>query len=251
QTLLQEEQAFIFNISQKMLLNPEDAKDATQEILIKIITHLKGFKGKSSFRTWIYRITVNHLLNIKKKATEQMMEQISQYPPARLEQKLMAEAGEEYPQELIEEVRLLCSTAMLMCLDRRQRLLYILGEVFEIDHRLGAEIFETSPGNYRVLLSRARQQLQNHMMGKCGIVNPENPCRCPKKTQEFVKKGIVQADQLRFNTHFEKKIKDLIQSEEYLEMARDIRYRHKEMFQSHPFQTYQEVDNLLKNLISE
>ena len=49
----------VYNLSLKMLLFPEDAKDATQEILIKIITHLSTFNHKSQFKTWVYRVATN------------------------------------------------------------------------------------------------------------------------------------------------------------------------------------------------
>jgi RNA polymerase sigma factor (sigma-70 family) len=49
-----------------MLHHPQDAEDATQEILIKVLTRLSSFEGRSSFRTWLYRIVVNHVLNMKR-----------------------------------------------------------------------------------------------------------------------------------------------------------------------------------------
>jgi len=39
----------------------------TQEVLIKVITKLSTFKGKSKFRTWLYRIVSNHVLNMKRR----------------------------------------------------------------------------------------------------------------------------------------------------------------------------------------
>ncbi len=59
--LIKRHQDWIYNIALRMVWDPEDAKDVTQEVLIKIITHLSGFKGKSSFRTWAYRIVTNHV----------------------------------------------------------------------------------------------------------------------------------------------------------------------------------------------
>ena len=44
-----------------MLWHPEDAQ-ATQEILLRIVTHLATFRRESSFYTWVYRIAANHLL---------------------------------------------------------------------------------------------------------------------------------------------------------------------------------------------
>jgi len=50
-----------------MLWHPDDAKDATQDILIKVITNLGSFKYKSAFTTWVYRLASNSLINFKKK----------------------------------------------------------------------------------------------------------------------------------------------------------------------------------------
>ena len=61
--LLERHQGWIFNIALRMLYHPQDAEDATQEILVKILTRLSSFEGRSSFRTWLYRIAVNHCLN--------------------------------------------------------------------------------------------------------------------------------------------------------------------------------------------
>ena len=59
-------QDLIYGLAIRMLWHPADAEDATQEILIKIITHLDGFQGESAFTPWIYRIACNHLLTIQK-----------------------------------------------------------------------------------------------------------------------------------------------------------------------------------------
>jgi RNA polymerase sigma factor (sigma-70 family) len=64
--LVQRHQAWIYNIAVRMLYHPQDAEDATQEILIKVITRLSSFEGRSSFRTWLYRIVVNHVLKTKR-----------------------------------------------------------------------------------------------------------------------------------------------------------------------------------------
>ena len=47
------------------------AEDATQEILLKAVMHLGGFEGRSAFSTWLYRIAVNHLLNVRKAEMEE------------------------------------------------------------------------------------------------------------------------------------------------------------------------------------
>jgi len=63
--LILRHQAWIYNVAIRMVFYPDEAQDVTQEILIKIVTKLSTFKGNSSFRTWVYRIVVNHVLNMK------------------------------------------------------------------------------------------------------------------------------------------------------------------------------------------
>src|SRR5262245_66683738 len=64
-------QGWIYNLAVRMLYHPHDAEDATQEILIKAVTRLASFEGRSSFRTWLYRLVVNHVLNMKRGRIEQ------------------------------------------------------------------------------------------------------------------------------------------------------------------------------------
>ncbi|MEQ8238105.1 MAG: sigma-70 family RNA polymerase sigma factor, partial [Cyclobacteriaceae bacterium] len=65
--LIERHQPYIYNIAWKMVGNPEDAADLSQEALIKIVSNLGTFNFKSSFRTWAYRIVMNHFLNDQKK----------------------------------------------------------------------------------------------------------------------------------------------------------------------------------------
>ena len=64
--LVRRHQPWVFNIAVRMMWRRDLAEDATQEILIKVVTKLSSFRGDSLFRTWLYRIAVNHLLNVRK-----------------------------------------------------------------------------------------------------------------------------------------------------------------------------------------
>ena len=59
-------QDMVFNLSLRMLGTFADAEDATQDILLKVITHLSSFRGDSLFTTWVFSIAVNYLKNYKK-----------------------------------------------------------------------------------------------------------------------------------------------------------------------------------------
>src|ERR1700737_3387135 len=80
--LVQRHQGWIYNIAVRMLYHPQDAEDATQEILLKAVTSLSSFEGRSSFRTWLYRMVVNHVLNMKRGRAEQTIISFSAYGQA-------------------------------------------------------------------------------------------------------------------------------------------------------------------------
>src|ERR1700720_2070195 len=80
--LIQRHQGWIYNIAIRMLYHPQDAEDATQEILVKVLTRLSSFEGRSSFRTWLYRVVVNHLLNVKRGREELKITTFSAYGDA-------------------------------------------------------------------------------------------------------------------------------------------------------------------------
>src|SRR5438128_5219636 len=195
-------QAWIYNIAIRMLAHPQDAEDATQEILIKAITRLSSFEGRSSFRTWLYRIVVNHVLNMKRGRLEPETVTFSCYahgldktpdldPPDQTSVPVDVRL-------VVDEARISCTAGMLLCLDRAQRLVYILGHILEVSDAVGAELLEISRDNFRQRLARARRDLHSFMNDKCGLVDPANPCRCEKKTRGFIQAGYVDPNKLLF-----------------------------------------------------
>ncbi|MGA1876297.1 MAG: RNA polymerase sigma factor [bacterium] len=54
---------FVYNIALRITNNPEDAGDVTQDVFMKIYRNLGQFRRQSSFKTWVYRITVNTAIN--------------------------------------------------------------------------------------------------------------------------------------------------------------------------------------------
>src|SRR5271154_2106453 len=75
-------QAWIYNIAVRMVFHPQDAEEVTQEVLIRAITRLSTFQGDSQFRTWLYRITANHVLNMKRRSGEMQPLRFSGYADA-------------------------------------------------------------------------------------------------------------------------------------------------------------------------
>jgi RNA polymerase sigma factor (sigma-70 family) len=251
--LLKRHQNFIYNVALKMLNNIADAEDVTQEILIKIITQLSKYdKTKAQFRTWLYRITFNHVLNMKKNNYESMMMNFDSFFGVIDEAPDIAiSENEEFElAEAFEESKVACMAGMLMCLDRMQRLVYIVGEVFEIDHRLAAEIFEISPDNFRQKLSRVRKDLYQWMHNRCGLVNLENPCRCKSKTKGFIELGYVDPKNLKWMSNYKHRIYEF--SAKKIEEAWNARDNvYQKLYQEHPFKTSLKAEEILNTIIEE
>src|SRR6202045_4721713 len=183
--LIQRHQGWIYNIAVRMLYHPQDAEDATQEILVKVLTRLSSFEGRSSFRTWLYRVAFNHLLNVKRGREELKITTFSAYgdaldntPDLELPDRKGASPDTNL---LVTEAMLACTSGMLLCLDREQRLTYILGAILSVSDSVGADVLEITAESFRQRLTRARRDLRNFMNDKCGLVNKSNPCLCAKK----------------------------------------------------------------------
>jgi RNA polymerase sigma factor (sigma-70 family) len=194
----------IYGLALRMLWHPEDAADATQEILIRIITHLGTFRKESTFTTWIYRIASNYLLTTRKRRAEEenlTFDLFGQQLDEGLKESALQVQPEVEQRLLEEEIKIGCTHAMLLCLDRDHRLAYVLGEILELSGEEAASILDVTPAAFRKRLSRARQTIQKFMSSKCGIVNPENPCRCAKRIPYAVGHGRINPERLLFAKH--------------------------------------------------
>jgi len=236
--LVQRHQAWIYNIAVRMVFQPQDAEEVTQEVLVKVITRLASFRGESRFRTWLYRIVANHVLNMRRRDAEAAAPTFAAYGAA-LDgtPDLDLPDPKSVPVELtllVEEAKVSCTMGMLLCLDRKQRLVFTLGEILGASDTVGGEVLEMTADNFRQSLSRARRDLYQFMNGQCGLVSEKNPCRCPKKTRGFIQAGHVDPLGLRFVPEHVERIRD-VASERYREIDDAVAVRHAAIYRDHPF----------------
>jgi RNA polymerase sigma factor (sigma-70 family) len=197
----------IYGLALRMLWHPEDAKDATEEILIRVITHLGTFRGESSFVTWLYRVAANALLTIRKGRAEEArltFQAFEQDLDEGISDARLAVSPGLDEALLLEEVKIGCTQAMLLCLDRPHRLAYILGEILELEGSEAAEVMEISPQAFRKRLSRARAEIVSFMQRKCGLVNPQSGCRCRRRVNRAIQLGRVDPRHLLFASNAQK-----------------------------------------------
>ncbi|OUS00895.1 hypothetical protein A9Q86_09090 [Flavobacteriales bacterium 33_180_T64] len=254
ENLIKKHQDWIYNIALTFVGDRDEAADLTQEVLIKIVTKLDSFKQKSTFKTWVYRIVKNHFLNMKRGKYETnalTFEQFGQGIDQLPNENLSNYSFEVEDKLLVKEAKISCMKGMLLCLDREQRMIYIIGELFEFTDTIGSEVMEISKENFRVKLHRAKKQLYNFMNDKCGLVNKRNPCRCARKTAGFIKMGFVDPIHLHFQKNTIANINNVIEKkvENY---EGEIISEYQKLFQKHPFiQSPDKLESIKKMLSSK
>src|SRR6266478_2047971 len=236
--LILRHQAWVYNIAVRMVFRPHDAEDVTQEVLVKVITKLSTFKGESTFRTWLYRIAANHVLNMKRRGGETKVTTFADYGAAiNRTPDLDLPDPSSLPVELpvlVEEAKNGCTMGMLLCLDRKQRLIFTLGEILGASDAVGAEILEMTADNFRQYLARARRDLHSFMNHQCGLVNKNNPCRCPKKTRGFIDAGHVDPHNLLFVPQHVERVRE-VAPETVREIEDVVERQHAAIYRDHPF----------------
>ncbi len=191
----------VYRLALRMLWHPQDAEDAMQEALIRVMTRIGSYRGEAAFRTWAYRVAANHILNWRKsraeqenlnfrRFAEQLHEGLEDPDPARPDAGLLA-----------EEVKLGCTLGMLLCLDRDHRLAYVLSDVFDVPSTDGAFICDVTPTTYRKRASRARARLREFVAANCGLVDKSARCRCDRRVATAVRIGRVTPGDLQFAHH--------------------------------------------------
>ena len=251
QNLIVRHQLFVYNLALKMTSNTQNAEDLAQEAFIKAITNLSKFEGKSNFRTWLYRITVNHFTNERKRSSKYHIVDFESYFNS-IDNMPVSELNEQEESELketIDELRISCTSGMLMCLSKEQRMVYILGELFDVDHNLGGEIMGITSGNIRIKLMRSRKDLYEWMNKRCGLVNKDNPCRCSKKTRGYIKAGKVDPHNLQFNTRYKSKISDL-SAKNAIEITDTVEELNRKVFKDHPMQEPVQASKIINEIFS-
>lgn len=247
--LVSKHQAWIYNIAFRMVLVAEDAEDITQEILIKMITKLSTYDcKKASFRTWLYRIVVNHVINMKKRGYEESVSILENY--YSFIEKTLDEEITITPEInlIINDVIVGCVLGALLCLDRKQRLIFILGVVFNVTSKQGSEIMGMSKASFRKTLSRARAKLYNFMNNKCGLVNKNSPCKCRNKVSEFIRQGWHTLDNINFYRENSTKVNEIISKK--INRFDDAVYSDFiKLYRNHPFYEPSDLTEWIKKIL--
>ena len=224
ETLVASVQDIVFNLSLRMLGTFADAEDATQDILLKMITHLSSFRGDSSFTTWVFSIAANHLKNYKKHMFARYPLSFEYYGDDIENGKVqdVPDLTQNVEKDVLaEELKMSCTNVMLQCLDMESRCIFILGTMFKIDSRIAGDILEMTPEAFRQRLSRIRKKMADFLGQYCGEYGGGR-CKCKDRVNYAIQSHRINPLQLDYTAATEISIQTMLDVKNAMEDIDDL-----------------------------
>jgi RNA polymerase sigma-70 factor (ECF subfamily) len=158
----------VFSLAARLLGDSEEARDVAQDVFLQVYRTLGRFEGRSSLKTWIYRIVVNHCHNRRRlwsrraRGASRPIDELT----ATDEAKLSAETGASSPYEQVRLAeRAARVQAALLALPFRHRAVVVLRDVEGLSCEAVAEALGLPVGTVKSRLSRARETLRRRLVG--------------------------------------------------------------------------------------
>ncbi|MBR5153039.1 MAG: sigma-70 family RNA polymerase sigma factor [Clostridia bacterium] len=162
ETLIEEYQKRIFAIAYRMILNPDDAADLTQEVIVKIFKNLDKFQGNSKFSTWVYRIATNTCLDELKKTKNKNTYSLDKEIETE-EGSLIGELPDKGPTPEQAAEKKAVQNAVRIAIGRlnpEHKKVIVLRDLQGLSYEEIAEIVDCSVGTVKSRISRARENLK-------------------------------------------------------------------------------------------
>jgi RNA polymerase sigma-70 factor (ECF subfamily) len=145
---------FVYNVAFRVINNMDEAQEVTQEVFIAVFRNLKGFKFKSSFKTWVYRITINSAINFAKKRSKERS-RIVEFNDKSEFNTTVDTVSEKIEEEQHEKV----ISTLLEALNPDQRACIVLRNIEGLSYQEIAESLNININTVRTRLKRAREKL--------------------------------------------------------------------------------------------
>lgn len=162
EALVRQHDELVLRVALRLLGNWEDAKDAAQEVFLRIYRHFDGFDASRPIKPWIYGITVNVCRDLARtRRRREFLARRGTKPAAGKAADHRARLAEL--KELVEEG--------LRLLPERERVALTLRDIEGLSTAEVAEVLDISPGTVRSQISRARVKMKCFLDKKRGNLN--------------------------------------------------------------------------------
>jgi RNA polymerase sigma-70 factor (ECF subfamily) len=160
----------VYSLVYRIVTDPADASDTTQDVFLKVFRGMKHFHGQSSLKTWIYRIAVHEASNRRRwwfrhKARETSMEPLQGNTPGAspgLKDTLADEGESPFDNVVHEEIRVRVEEE-LRKVSEPYRTTVVLRDLEEMSYEEIAEVTGVSLGTVKSRLTRGRAALRQRL----------------------------------------------------------------------------------------
>jgi len=160
----------LYALCRRLAGNRDDALDATQEALIAIVAGLDRFDGRSSFRTWAYRVATNACLDQLRRRSRRPTSPLDHDPPPA------PAGGPALDQQVVDHLSL---DQAMTSIPLEFRAVVVLRDVLGLDYAEIASVLEIPPGTVRSRIARGRRALADQLSAP-----PESGNRPPPRSVE-------------------------------------------------------------------
>jgi RNA polymerase sigma-70 factor (ECF subfamily) len=170
----------IYSLVYRIVADPADAADTTQEVFLKVFRGMKHFNGGSTLKTWVYRIAVHEASNRKRWWFRHKSREISIEPEEQVDGKsglalkdALVDRGDSPLENVAQQELKARVESELRQLDEPFRTTVVLREIEELSYEEIAEIMETSLGTVKSRLTRGREALKKRLEPYLRELSPE------------------------------------------------------------------------------
>jgi RNA polymerase sigma-70 factor (ECF subfamily) len=144
---------FVYSVSFRLLSNKEDAEEVTQEVFMNIYRSLKDFRFDSSFKTWVYRISVNTAINYSKKISKHRHDSLNR------KETLEWTSGEDIRQKIDASAQEAEAMNLLKNLPQDQKTCLVLRSMEGLSYQEIADVLSIPINTVRTRIKRARETM--------------------------------------------------------------------------------------------
>jgi RNA polymerase sigma-70 factor (ECF subfamily) len=172
----------VYSLVYRIVNNPADAADTTQEVFLKIFRGMSHFHGESSLKTWIYRIAVHEACNSKRwwfrhkrreTSLEPVVDEMNDGPPAQgLKDSLQDHGDSPFESLAHQEVRARVEEELRQ-VPEPYRTTVILRDIEDLSYEEIAEVTRASLGTVKSRLTRGREMLKKRLQPYVNEVGQE------------------------------------------------------------------------------
>lgn len=166
ESLLLRFQQPVYNLALRLLNDPSDASDVVQEVFLKVFRNVTHFRGQSSLKTWIFRITINEAHNQRRWFFRHRHREVGiedEQEDCRSRADVLTDAGESPFDYVFDQEKQALIEAALARINPTFRAAVVLRDITDLSYEEIAEILRVSLGTVKSRILRGREALRQEL----------------------------------------------------------------------------------------